>query len=55
MKRIQHSDVYRARFQKNIKLQRYSRECAANMKKLSSANHRFDRRWAEFKKRGDRG
>ena len=42
MKRIQHSDIYRARFQKNVKLLRYNATSTTYVKQLSSSNHRFD-------------
>lgn len=41
-KRIHHSDIYRARFQKNVNLQRYNPTATKYVKSLASANHRFD-------------
>ena len=39
---IQHSDVFRARFQRNIRLQKYNPTTTDYIKSLSSAKHRFN-------------
>jgi hypothetical protein len=47
-KRIQHSEVYRCRFQKNVRMQTYSATTTTYIRSLSSANHRFDSHCTPF-------
>lgn len=47
-KRIQHSEVYRSRFQKNVRMQTYSATTTTYIRSLSSANHRFDSHCTPF-------
>ena len=41
-KRIQNSEYYRGRFQKNVRMQTYSPTTTTYIRSLGSANHRFD-------------